>query len=424
MPELNQRTIAALPGPEPGKTDRIHWDDALPGLGLRCWSSGKRTWIVRYRLGTRQRVVTLGTLVELTAGKARQKAKDILAARRLGDDERQKIEARKAEAAKPKGMILADLIRAYGEHAMGGLKPRSAAETRRYLENVWQPLHAVPLASTSRAVVSAELLQMARQRGPVTANRARAALSASFAWAITAGMVDQNPVIGTVKNDERTRDRVLSADELRLIWQATNEPGDYARIVRLLILTGQRREEVAGLTWGEIDPDRAEWTLPAERAKNGRAHVVPLSDQALAIVQAVPVRPRRALVFGQGDGPFSGWSQSKARLDRRVALLRAKAASIEQPGAEATAAHELPNWVVHDIRRSVVTHMAELGIEPHVIEAIVNHVSGHKAGVAGIYNRATYAVGKRAALQAWADHVMRLVAGEPVKVVPLRRSNT
>jgi integrase len=168
-------------------------------------------------------------------------------------------------------------------------------------------------------------------------------------------------------------------------------------------LTGARRDEVAGLRWSEIDIDAALWTLPAARAKNARQHEVPLSTHALALLAA---RPRAGnFVFGRGGrGRFSGYSRAKARLDQALGQAVAP-------------------WVLHDLRRSVVTHMVELGIAPHVVEACVNHVSGHKGGVAGIYNRATYREPKKAALQAWGDHLEALVEGrEPASNVVAIRS--
>jgi integrase len=242
----------------------------------------------------------------------------------------------------------------------------------------------------------------------VASNRARAALSACYAWAIGQGLVDANPVVGTSRvGVERERERVLTSGEIAAIWPHLGEE-DHARIVKLLLLTGQRRGEVAGMTWGELNQDRELWSLPAARTKNALPHDVPLSTQSRSVLRAVPVRADRDLLFGEGTGPFSGWSQSKKRLDRRIARARAETRlgrrlkPDEQPGS----GDFLPPWTLHDLRRTAVTGMNELGIQPHIVEAVVNHVSGRaKAGVAGIYNRATYATEKRTALQTWADHL-------------------
>ena len=216
--------------------------------------------------------------------------------------------------------------------------------------------------------------------------------------------MDANPVAATNRPQEPvSRDRVLSDGELREIWNACQDD-DYGRIVKLLLLTGQRRDEIAALEWSEIDLDAALITLPKERTKNKRAHDVPLSDLALSILPSP--RHGRELVFGEGEGPFTGFSAAKRRLDERINAARAK---------------PMPEWRLHDLRRTAATRLADLGVQPHIIEALLNHVSGHKAGVAGIYNRAAYAPEKRAALTLWAEHIPALVDGVDRKVVPLRR---
>ena len=175
---------------------------------------------------------------------------------------------------------------------------------------------------------------------------------------------------------------MLSLEELRRVWDAAGELGAFGAIVRLLILTGQRRDEIAELEWREVDLAAAMISLPGARTKNGKPHVVPLARQAVAILEALEHR--------HGDRVFAAqtWDQIEGQARRDGAA--------REP------------WVLHDLRRSAVTRMAELGIAPHVVEAVVNHVSGHKAGVAGVYNKATYAAEKRAALQRWADHLLEV----------------
>ena len=176
----------------------------------------------------------------------------------------------------------------------------------------------------------------------------------------------------------------------------------FGAIVRLLILTAQRREEIGGLRWSEITDEAIE--LPATRTKNAQAHTIPLSGPARSIIEALPRRDGREFVFGRGEGGYSGWSRSKARLDERIAEINKR----------------LPGWTLHDLRRTAVTMMAELGIQPHVIEAVINHISGHKGGVAGIYNKATYSQEKTTALARWAAHVMAIVEGRKSNVTTLR----
>ncbi len=221
---------------------------------------------------------------------------------------------------------------------------------------------------------------------------------------------------------ERKRKRTLTEAEIKLVWRATADGRDFSRIVRLLLLTGQRREEVAAMAWSELDLDKAVWTLPEEpapnqeaRTKNGMPHDIPLSRQALTLIGAKAEGSKKAHVFGRLErSSFSGFDDAKKALDATIARLRAKD-RLDRSLAEGEAPDEadaIPHWTLHDLRRSAVTGMCEIGVGPHIAEAAVNHISGHKGGVAGVYNKAVYASEKRAALQRWADHVERLVSGE------------
>jgi integrase len=195
------------------------------------------------------------------------------------------------------------------------------------------------------------------------------------------------------------------------IWAAL-PADDYGDIVRLLMLTGQRREEIGALRWSEIDLDKGVITLPGERIKNGRDHVIPISDAVRTILQARKRMAGRDLVFGGGQGGFNTFARCKTRLDQ--SLLDARREAV---GAEA---QSMPEWRLHDVRRSVATHMAESGIQPHIVEAVLNHISGHKAGVAGIYNRASYEGEKASALAEWAHKLEAIISGKPGKIVPIR----
>jgi integrase len=406
---LTPQFIKAMEPPASG--NRVEWDTQERGLGVRITAGGYRAFVLRYVAQGRERRMTLGDYPTLTLMAAREIARS-----RKGEVVKGADPLRAKEAQRT-ALTLGRAVERYVAERVPEQKARTRIETRRALEKQWEPLHPLPLAGITRGQVAARLSEIAKASGPVAANRARAQLSALFRWAISEGMAEANPVAGTNKREEKPRERTLSPDELRAIWQACGDD-DHGRIVRLLLLTGQRREEVAGMAWGELNLERALWTLPGARTKNGKPHEVPLADAALAVLEAVQRRPGRDLLFGEGEGPFSGWSRCKARLDDRVAAARAKADGRDKPAKEGTPAP----WVLHDLRRTAVTGMAGLGIQPHVIEAVVNHISGHKAGVAGIYNRATYAAEKRQALQRWADHVMALAAGEPSKVVSLSRA--
>lgn len=387
----------ALP---PGMRDKIFFDDELPGFGLRLREGGKRTWIVQYRVGKKQRRVAIGAVESTDVEEARKRAKNVLSRVHLGADPQiEKAVARSQASA----TLNAFADRFLDEHAAKRLKPSTFADVERYLRRHWAPLSELPASKITRADVAAQLTKLAKASGGYAANRARAALSALFTWAIGEGLIEANPVVGTNKPaDEVARDRVLTDEELAAVWGNVGH-GDYAAIVRLLVLTGQRREEVGGLLWSEIDVERASWRIGAARTKNGLAHDVPLSAPALAILTTVELREGRDLAFGAAAGGFSGWSKAKRALDARVtARLRQHSRQhfVQKP------------WRLHDIRRTVATCMADLGILPHVIEAVLSHTSGHKAGVAGIYNRSSYATEKRQALTLWADHVSALIEKE------------
>ena len=227
------------------------------------------------------------------------------------------------------------------------------------------------------------------------------------------GQLDVNPVINTIRSEETSRERVLTPAELSAIWRATADLSSYDAIVRLLLLTGARRAEVGGMAHAEIDRERRLWVVPGHRVKNGRAFELPLSRQAWAIVAEFPELPKRPFVFGRrGQAPFSGWSQCKARLDERIARQRAeqRLGRSLKDGEQPEPGDRLAPWRAHDLRRTFATLAADHElIEPHIIEAILNHASGHQNGVAGVYNRAAYREPKRIGLQVWADWLEAMV---------------
>ena len=227
--------------------------------------------------------------------------------------------------------------------------------------------------------------------------------SALFGWAIRRGSLSVNPFEHVPTSPAVRRERVLSDDEIRSVWKATGGPGAFNAIVRALLLTGQRREEVSGLTWDELDPGLSAWTLPAARSKNGKPHVVPLSEEMQTLLRAQPRLKETDLVFPGERSVFSGWSKSKARLDRRSGV---------------------PDWTLHDLRRTMATGLQKLGVRLEVTEAVLNHVSGSRAGIVGVYQRHEWADEKRAALDAWGEHVAAIVEGRDVaeNVTPFRRS--
>jgi len=281
----------------------------------------------------------------------------------------------------------------------GNYRASSLRITKLYLTSAqyFGPLHRTALNEITRAHVAQRLQAIRQESSDVTAGRARAQLAAFFTRAMQEGLAEANPVIGTKGQSERPqRDRVLSDDELAKVWRACHDD-DFGRIVRLLILTGCRRGEIGGLRWSEIHDDAIH--LPAERCKNGRAHIVPLTPLAMQIIESIPHRADRDFLFGERsvDG-FDTWQAKTAFKD-----------GISEP------------WVIHDLRRTCATGLANLGFQPHVIECVLNHTA-HRAGVGGVYNKSPYAREVKTALLTWSDHIASIISGEERKVVPLRVS--
>jgi integrase len=401
--KLTVKSTAALKLPS-GKSELIIFDDDVPGFGLRLRDGGSRTFVFQYKLGSKQRRIALGSVSAVDFGETRKTAEKLYARVKLGEDPAGDKAENKAKAHKTFEAVADD----YLSYQKENIRERSYADVERHLRKHASTLHRLNIEKISRADIATCIAAVRKNSGAVTGNRVRATLSAFFGWAIGEGLSDVNPVIGTNRTEEKARERVLSPAELRIIWRAL--PADhFGSIMKLLMLTGQRAGEIAGLRRPEIHGNSI--VLPGERTKNHRPHIVPLSDPALEIINAQPNRvgsdgKPRDLIFGMGEGPFSGWSNSKEALD----------AAIKEELGEA-----LPHWTPHDLRRSFATHAAEkLGIQPHIIEAILNHVSGHRAGVAGIYNRAMYEPEKCSALGRWAEQLLAWVEGKESNVTPLR----
>jgi integrase len=401
LASITIRTVQAL---APGEA---LWDaghkEAVRGFGVRR-QRDQATYVLKYRIFGRQRFFTIGPHGSpWTPEKARREAKRLLGLVADGKDP--------ADAKVQASLQAADTLRKvadqYLEVAKKKQRPRTYSEIARYLLTTWKPLHSLSVFKISRRHIAARVADIATEQGAVSAARARAALSTMFNWAIREGLdIPANPVHGTNRPEQpKSRDRVLSYGELAEIWQACGDD-DYGRIVRLLILTAQRRDEVGGMRWQELDTEADQWILPSARTKNHREHVLPLVRDALALLPHC--RTGRDHIFG--DGPrregdqhrgFSGWSKSKAAMDARILAARKMVDAGAKP---------LSHWTVHDLRRTAATVMADqLGVLPHIVEAILNHVSGHRAGVAGVYNRARYQAEMREALERWGAYVSDIV---------------
>jgi len=386
---------------EAGKAEHIEFDDGMPGFGLRIRVGDKaqhRTFIAQYKIGSKHRRINLGDVRKVTLENARQEARRIFGKVANGHDPANEKAERRSAASHTLDATIARYLKAKSID----LKPRSFVEVKRHLEKDWQPLHDLAIASIGRANVAATLSAIAKAKGGVTANRARAALSAMFRWAIGEGLCDHNPVTGTNRQEENGhRERSLSDSEVAKVWLAAPQ-NDHGYIVRLLLLTGCRREEIGSLKWSEVDLDTRTMIIAKERTKNGMEHIVPLTDAAFSILQGLMRRGDRDFVFGIArDGGFSGWSKSKIALDKRVAFKE--------------------DWRLHDLRRTVRTGLGKLGVQPHIAEAVLNHLPPK---LIRTYDRNTYAAEKKAALDLWASHLKVAVAqatGANVTAIKPRR---
>jgi len=359
------------------KLDGWLWDQATCGFGVRKQTRGT-FYYVRYRHGGQQILRSIGRHGSpWTPDTARAKAKELLGVVAGGVN---------PFAPTITGETFGVVVARYLDRKRGSLREKSFYEVSRYLNVCAAPLHQLPLGSINRRRIALLLGEIEDASGGPTRNRCRSALSALFAWCITEGLLDINPVQGTAKaNENDGRERVLNPDEIIRLWAGLgNEPFD--DVVRLLLLTGQRKMEIGALVWSEVDLTGNVITLDGSRTKNHRAHTVPLSHQARAIIERQPRRNSTDFVFGEGID----WDREKTRLDGRVGIT--------------------PGWTFHDLRRSLATGMGEIGVLPHVVEAVLNHKSGSKAGVAGIYNRARYSDEMRSALQKWGDHIDQITS--------------
>lgn len=370
--------------------------DQQDGLVLVVYPSGAKSWAVRYRNEAgKQRKKSLGPVGRMALAKARKEARALMSRIDEGDypSTRAKAEADKA----------ATTVEAAWERFMVDRRAqdrnRAADEVQRQFDAyILKPIGKRTLSDVRGSDVRKIVQDRVADGSRIMANRVHATLARFFKWAADRdqALIEANPYAGygkPVDESGRGRDRTLSNSELAALWReagATDQP--FGPLVRLLILTAQRRSEVTGMTDREIDTTRAEWTIPSERAKNGDRHVVPLSPPALAELAKVKrIKSETGLIFTtDGNAIYSGHHKAKVRLDASLGF--------NEP------------WRLHDIRRTVATGMASLGVTAPVVEAILNHRTGSRSGVAGVYNRHDYADDMELALIAWGRFIVDIVA--------------
>ena len=436
------------------------WDDdckapltSVKGFGLKVTPAGSKVYVYHYRLAragkadqTPPRKIKIGRHGALTpdqardiaAGHAGQVAKGIDPRQAEADAHAAKDEAKRLieERAQLEGKLtFAKQVDVWLDEYAADHRDRTVGQARSIVDLYLRPALAdKPLPHITRTD-----LQPIIDAVPATSRANRLAVyayaSIFFRWAMERGAIADNPVKAMAKpKAPEARDRVLSDDELATVWKATGKlSAAYGAFYRLLILTGQRREEVAGMKWPELDRAAAVWTIPADRAKNGKAHIVPLVPAVIAELDGLTLAKQVKDKVEEPDatkwpkaGPvlttdsatsIASYSKAKQAMDKAAAETR---------GTKAKPV-PLPAWRTHDLRRTLATGLQRLGVRFEVTEAVLNHVSGAKGGVAGIYQRHDWKEEKRTALEAWARHVAGILkptdTGNVVPIAVIRMAS-
>lgn len=385
---LTDKRVQAARPPKSGVLELP--DNLIGGLALRITSNDARSWAVRLRVDGEQIRKTFGYprdrdgVPVLSLAQARQVAKDLKVAGASGKLDRA-----------PAG-TWGDLVAEYLKHAEGSQRARTYGETKRILEGkdlaAWKDRPARSITSDDVRRVRDAITE---RGAPISATRTLRKIGAMGTWAKSEGKLDASPAFGIKpRTKEDSRDRVLTDGEIKAFWRGCGAIGyPYGDCFRMLLLTGCRLREVAHGSWDEIDGDT--WVIPGRRTKNGKPHVVHLSEPALAIIEGLP-RVGDYLFSSDGANPIRSFSATKDKLD---------------------AASGISDWVLHDLRRSCCTVMAGLGVAAHVADKVLNHTAGSIKGVAAIYNRFEYMAERREALDKLGRHINGLMSHN---VVPMR----
>lgn len=441
--KLGKREVESLVCP-PGRADFLAFDEDLPGFGVRVTKAGTKTFLYQYRRGSQVKRHVLGRFGEITPAQARrlaeitrgevQAGRDPVAVREATIAAEEAAMRGRREQRKTDALTLAKLIdeweRKHLVHRRDGYRREAVSCLRRCLPALLTvPAHSIDakmlrqaldkLASEGRPITDADTALGPKKRGkgssplpakpiPMTARRVRSYGSALFGWAVTQEMIPENPFARIrLPGKETPRDRHLSDAELGEVWRAAGQLGwPWGPYFCVLLLTLQRKREVAAMQWAELAPDFATWELPGARTKNGKAHLVHLAEPLRAILRAVPRLEGSALVFTTtGRTPISGFSHAVASLLAKIVEERAELAA--EAGAEPD---PIAPWWLHDFRRTGVTTLARLGVRWEVADKVLNHVHGAIRGVAAVYQRHEFYDEREAAMNTWAAHVLAAAA--------------
>jgi integrase len=418
--KLTQPAVERLKPPPSGRVE--YWDSQCPGFGLRVSApakgqEGRKTWQVLYRVKgklVRETIGTLATYPNVAEARALARASLQMAQRGINpveDRQRNKAEEerqRKDAEARARDTLGAAIDRYLEQYARHRMRPSYFKETKRALEiDVKAVLGSRPIRDLTRREIR-DLLGAIVSRGRAPhASHVLAYMRAMLNWAVAEELIEANLASGVSdpdprKRQDRERDRYLGDAEIRTFWLGCEQLSwPFGPLFQLLLLTGQRRDELAGASWSEIDLEQCIWTLPRERAKNDKAHLVHLSTLAMEIILALPRVNERLLFTTTGRTPVSGWGRARQRL----------AAEMGDPEP----------FTLHDVRRSTASGMAAIGVAHHVVDKVLNHSTGKISGVARIYNRHEYLDERRVAFEVWGRHVEGLIRPAPDKVIELAK---
>ncbi|MGA2491334.1 MAG: integrase arm-type DNA-binding domain-containing protein [Roseiarcus sp.] len=377
------------------KSELVVWDVEQPGLLLRVFRGGGKSFWCRYSVAGRKTKFRLGDASAISIKAARDAVRSSLGELAQGRDpagERKAKRDAEQKKADESAFTLRVLIDSWVSVGLKDARPNYRDEAPRSLKVAFAGrLDRAAADLTDKAVIKVKSALIEAKKD-ATASALLRYGHAAFAWAISERLVEGNPFAGIKKPSVASRERVLTDEELGAVWRATGGPGSFTAIVRLLMITGQRREEIAGMSWSELSDDLSTFTIPAARSKNGVASIVPLPLPARQIIEGALRRDGVDLVFPGERGVFRNWGHAKKRLD---------------------GASGVKGWRLHDLRRTVATNLQALGVRLEVTEAVLSHVSGSRGGIAGVYQRHDWLEEKRAALTAWGEKLGAIIEGRP-----------
>lgn len=392
--KLTQKRISGLTFEELAPKGML-WDSEIVGFGVRVYPSGKKAFILSYRLKGKKHLYTLGQYGKITLEMARDLAK-----KRFGEiaDRKDPLQVRKTEKRKHAYTVEKTVKLFIDKYAKE--QTRNWKEAERILEKDVVPvIGKLPIDEVTKDHIIKILDSIVKRKAGIMANRTLAHMQKLFNWSVERNLIPYSPaykVSPPAKN--KSRDHVIADHELKDIWlQCSDMEQPFPSIIKLLVLTGQRRGEAASVKWTDIDKEKKLWTIPREVTKSDREHIVPLSDMALEIIEAMP-KLGNYIFSTTGKRPFENFSRDKKIL---LGLID----NVRKQRNEASAR----KWRIHDIRRTVASGMARLDVSPHVVEKLLNHKTGTISGVAAVYNRYQYAPQMREAVNMWADHIKKIL---------------